>query len=102
MWGEYSLLWDTVSHTFQIYTFPEYKLLFILSEYYNVNTESKSFKYICFRAATNDYFDKRLVGQLFFWLIGLNNILFYWQKHTIPHSAQCPWNKLNAMKTYSA
>ncbi len=30
------------------------------------------------RAATNDYFDNRLLGRLFFRLIGLNtNILFY-------------------------
>ncbi len=32
------------------------------------------------RAATNDYFDNWLVGRLFFRLIGLNTILFYWQK----------------------
>ncbi len=34
-----------------------------------------------FRAATNDYFDNRLVGRLFFRLIRLNTItFFYWQK----------------------
>ncbi len=33
------------------------------------------------RAATNDYFDNRLVGWLFFRLIGLNkSVLFYWHK----------------------
>ncbi len=50
------------------------------------------------RAATNDYFDNRLVGQLFYRLIGLNAIILLMQ-NTIPHSAQCPSNKLNAMKT---
>ncbi len=33
-----------------------------------------------FRAATNDYFDNRLVGRLFFRLIRWNKIIFfYWQ-----------------------
>ncbi len=31
-----------------------------------------------FRAATNDYFDNRLVGRLFFRLIGLKNIIFFY------------------------
>ncbi len=55
------------------------------------------------RAATNDYFDNRLVGRLLFRLIGLNQIMLFIDKiHTIPHSAQCPSNTRNAMKTYSA
>ncbi len=55
------------------------------------------------RAATNDYFDNRLVGRLLFRLIGLNQIMLFIDKiHTIPHSAQCPSNTPNAMKTYSA
>ncbi len=58
---------------------------------------------LSFRAATNDYFDNRLVGRLFFRLIGLNTIIYFIdKKHTIPHSAKCPSNNLNAMKTYSA
>ncbi len=59
------------------------------------------FAYI--RAATNDYFDNRLVGRLLFRLIGLNKIILFIDKiHTIPHSAQCPSNTRNAMKTYRA
>ncbi len=58
--------------------------------------------YVTFRAETNDYFDNRLVVQLFFRLIVLNTIILFTKKHNIPHSAQCPSNKLNAMKTYSA
>ncbi len=55
------------------------------------------------RAATNDYFDNRLVGRLLFRLIGLNKIMLFIDKiHTIPHSAQCPSNTRNAMKTYRA
>ncbi len=30
------------------------------------------------RAATNDYFDNRLVGRLFFRLIGLNKIIVFY------------------------
>ncbi len=30
------------------------------------------------RAATNDYFDNRLVGRLFFRLIGLNKIILFY------------------------
>ncbi len=41
------------------------------------------------RAATNDYFDNRLVGRLIF-------------RFNLINSAHCPSNKLNAMKTYSA
>ncbi len=47
------------------------------------------------RAATNDYFGNRLIGQLFYRL----NAIILLTKNTIPHSAQCPSNKLNAMKT---
>ncbi len=55
------------------------------------------------RTATNDYFDNRLVRRLFFRLIRLKiYIYFIDKKHTIPHSAQCPSNNLNAMKTYRA
>ncbi len=45
------------------------------------------------RLATNDYFDNRLVGRLFFRLIRLKNIdICFIDKNTIPHSAQCPSN----------
>ncbi len=50
------------------------------------------------RAATNDYFDNRLVGRLFFSINLIKYNYFIDKKHTIPHSAQCPSNKLNAMK----
>ncbi len=33
------------------------------------------------RAATNDYFDNRIVGQLFFRLIELKTYFFNWQKN---------------------
>ncbi len=54
------------------------------------------------RAATNDYFDNRLVGRLCFRLIGFKKhfvCLFYWQKthyfgHSVsPHSVQSLSNK---------
>ncbi len=58
------------------------------------------------RAATNDYFDNRLVWSIIISinrLIWLNQIMLFIDKiHTIPHSAQCPSNTRNAMKTYSA
>ncbi len=37
------------------------------------------------RAATNDYFDNWIVGQLFFRLIELKTFFFYWQKNTLLH-----------------
>ncbi len=48
------------------------------------------------RAATNDYFDNRLVGRLFFQLIGLNTIILFYQiksNHFYCHitTAQVPW-----------
>ncbi len=44
------------------------------------------------RAATSDYFDNRLVGRLFFRLIGLNTIiLFYWQKTHYSSFCSMPW-----------
>ncbi len=55
------------------------------------------------RAATNDYFDNRLVGRLLFRLIGLNQIMLFIDKiHTIPHSAQCPSNTRNAMNIHAS
>ncbi len=44
-------------------------------------------------AATNDYFGNRLVGQLFFRLIGIYFYFFIDKKHTTPHSVQCLSNK---------
>ncbi len=47
------------------------------------------------KAAINDYFDNRLVGRLFFRLIGLNKIiLFYWQNtlfHILLNVLQTNW-----------
>ncbi len=40
---------------------------------------------LSFRAATNDYFDDRLVGRLFFRLIGLNTIIYFIDKNTLFH-----------------
>ncbi len=45
-------------------------------------------KYLDSRAATNDYFDSRLVGRLFFRLIGLKKHVFFFfllTKNTLLH-----------------
>ncbi len=42
------------------------------------------------RAASNDYFDNRFLGQLFFWLIWLKT---FFDKNITPHSVQCLLNK---------
>ncbi len=55
------------------------------------------FNTVLVRAVTNDYFDNRLVGQLFFRLIRFffYNVFWYFidKKHTTPHSVQCLSNK---------
>ncbi len=48
-----------------------------------------------YKAATNDYFDSRLVGRLSFQLIDLKNLFFFFYKKTLLHI-------LPNMKTYSA
>ncbi len=64
-------------------------------------TDLNLYRSLVSRDATNDYFGNRLVGRLLFRLIRLT-IYFIDKKHTVPHSAQCPSNKLNDIKTYRA
>ncbi len=93
-----------------LHFFPLCNMFFLLCCRLNVSLNelypdktNKNKDYNFCRAATNDYFDNRLVGRLLFRLIGLNKIMLFIDKiHTIPHSAQCPSNTQNAMKRYSA